>query len=189
MFQSFWHPNPKPQEELYISLPFTWINCQILLLHFIFAAFSFSLHCCSCLYLNDSCHWNTLPISSPSVPFLPTASVQMILSVVLAFPFLLLNLTWASHSLKSQVHNPCPHHVVRVWVISFFSSHPPCLASFFLFFFLGFHNSLFHNYFKFSFEQTQSFLKAIQNKRKTRQFFCHFLLKDISVTHDTSLTY
>lgn len=75
---SLWHPNPKPQGELYISLPFTcWIYCQILLLHFIFAAFFVSLHCCSCLYLNDSCHWNTLPISSPPVQFLPAASVQI----------------------------------------------------------------------------------------------------------------
>ena len=165
MFQSFWHPNPKPQEELYIYLPFTWINCQILLLHFIFAAFSLSLHCCSCLYLNDSCHWNTLPISSPSVPFLPTASFQMILSVVLAFPFLLLNLTWSS---SQHLTTWC------VWVISFFSSHPPCLASFF---FSRLSQFSFCNYFKFSFEQTQSFkrLFKIQEKQDSFFFFWSFL--------------
>lgn len=133
-FQSF-PLTSKPQisvRALYISTLYLFHQAPNLAASLYVCSFFFfiSPHHCPSLYLNNSLCWSTFPVNSPSVPFLPTATLQMILSEVLTFPFLLLNLTWASHSLKNQVHNCCPCQVFKLWMILLFSSHSTCLTSF-----------------------------------------------------------
>lgn len=136
-----WHPNPKPWWELYISLPFTCcIHCQILLLSFLFAAF-FSPSTAALVFT-----WMTLPVSSPSVPFLQLPLFKGFFWSG-GISILTLKSHMDSHSQKNRFYNCCPYQVFKL------SYHSTCLT----FTFLGFQNSLVDNSFKFSFNQTYSF--------------------------------